>query len=67
MAKRTATSTSEINRSDGFLEELSSDNFRAKQVFSLGNAVVSAIHAAALGVQVARPAEHHHGRKRAHG
>lgn len=50
MAKRTATPTIAPTRIQEFLEELFSDDVHAKRVFSLGNAVVGAIHAAALGV-----------------
>jgi Transposase DDE domain len=50
MAKRTATPTIAPNRIHEFLGELFSDNVHAKRVLSLGNAVVGAVHAAALGV-----------------
>jgi hypothetical protein len=50
MAKRAATPTIAPDRVHEFLRELFSDNVHAKRVLSLGNAVVGAIHAAALGV-----------------
>ena len=50
MAKLAATPTIAPERVHEFLGELFADNFHAKRVLSLGNAVVGAIHAAALGV-----------------
>ena len=50
MAKRSANPIIAPNRIHEFLEDLFSENVHAKRVLSLGNAVVGAIHAAALGV-----------------
>jgi hypothetical protein len=50
MTRRAAVPTIAPNRVHEFLEELFSDSLHAKRVLSLGNAVVGAIHAAALGV-----------------
>jgi len=50
MTTRAANPIIAPNRVHEFLGELFSDNLHAKRVFSLGNAVVGAIHAAALGV-----------------
>lgn len=50
MAKRTAKPTLAPDRVQDFLNELFADDMHAKRVLSLGNAVVGAVHAAALGV-----------------
>jgi Transposase DDE domain len=50
MAKLKANPTIAPNRIHEFLENLFADDVHAKRVLSLGNAVVGAIHAAALGV-----------------
>jgi hypothetical protein len=50
MTRRAATPTIAPDRVHEFLEELFSESLHAKRVLSLGNAVVGAIHAAALGV-----------------
>lgn len=50
MAKKTAMPTMAPARVQEFLHELFADSMHAKRVLSLGNAVVGAIHAAALGV-----------------